>query len=477
IVWSAREALSEAVALTDDTLLEQYLEDLELPWPTVEAGLERAVADGLVVPVVVTSAALRIGGEPLLRVLRRFHPPHRLAVVQDDDGQDRPYEPEDGFVATVVASQWDKEGKPLHLLRVCGGTPGRRPLRNLRTNRTVKVGKWYRLRGPRRAVVQHPGPGSWMACVDDLDLRPGDTLAERVQVRTPLPDPPTVAWWVPDDEAPNGFVDALEAIVRTDPGLSCARDGAGTRIAGTCEDHLHLAIERMEARVSLPVPTYLPPVPYRERPARSSAGIVGTLKHTGEHGLVDAFGEVRIAVSPGDPDVTMTFTDACDDDEALPKRFRPAVKAGLDDGLASGPRGFPVVGAVVTLEHGEYDILCTTEEHMRQAGTLALRKALDHAGTELAEPMCRVELEVPTETTGDVLADLAAHRGQIHGLTNDGETTQLEVESPYRELRTLSNRLSGLTGGRGRLRWKLSHYRRVDMADVVTGREPCRPSR
>ncbi len=476
-VWSAREALSEAVALTDDALLEQYLEDLELPWSIVEVGLERAVAEGTVVPVALTSAAFRVGGEPLLRVLARFHPPHRVARVRDHDGRDRPVDPEDGFVATVVASQWDKDGKPLHLLRVCGGSPGRRPLRNLRTGKAMKIGKWYRLRGPRRAVVQHPGVGAWVACFEDVDLRPGDTLAERVEVSVPLPDPPVAAWWVPDDEAPEGFAAALEAVVRTDPALASEHDGRGVRVSGTCGDHLQLAFERIEARLSGPVPAYLPPVPYRERPAKVVDDVVGTLRRTGEHGLVDAFGEVHLQVAPGDPDVAMCFTDACDDEEALPRRFRPAVRHGLEDALAEGPRGYPVVGVVVTLQHGEYDILCSTDEHLRQAGTLALRRGLELAGTELAEPVCTVSLEVPTEKTGDVLADLAAHRGRVQDLANDGETTCLEVESPYRELRTLPARLSGLTGGRGRLRWKLSHYRRVDMAEVVTGREPCRPSR
>lgn len=477
VVWSAREALSEAVALTDDALLEQYLEDLELPWTIVEAGLEKAVADGTVVPVMVTSAALRIGGGPVLEVLGRFHPPHRAASVRDADGLERSVRPDDGFVATVVASQWDKDGKPMHVLRVCAGTPARRPLRNHRTGQTVKIGKWYRLRGPRRAVVQQPGTGAWVACFDELDLRPGDTLAESVEVRAPLPDPPVVAWWVPDDEAPDGFGDVLATIARTDPGLACEPHAGGTRIAGTCDDHLHLTFERIESRLGGPVAAYLPPVPYRERPATAVEGVVGVLEHKGEHGLVDAFGEVRVAVAPGDPDVAMTFADACDDEEALPRRFRPAVRSGLEAGLRAGPRGFPVVGVQVTLEHGEYDILCSTEEHLAEAGTLALRRALEQAGTELAEPLCEVELQVPTETTGDVLSDLAAHRGRVHGLANDGETTCLEVESPYRELRTLSQRLSGLTGGRGKLRWKLSRYRRVDMAEVVTGRESCRPPR
>jgi elongation factor G len=136
-----------------------------------------------------------------------------------------------------------------------------------------------------------------------------------------------------------------------------------------------------------------------------------------------------------------------------------------------------VVGVEVALVHGEYDILCSTEEHLAQAGEIALTRALEEGGTELVEPVCTVDLEVPTQKTGDVLADVAAHRGRVQGLENDGCTTVLEVECPYRELRTLPLRLSALTGGRGRLTWKLSHYRRVDMADVATQREPCRPSR
>lgn len=477
VVWSATEAMAEAVALTDDALLEQYLEDLELPEDVVRTGLERAVAEGVVVPLGLTSAARGIGGEPLLATLGRFHPPSRPLMVQDPDGQKRPCDPADGFVATVVASQWDKAGKPLHLVRVCNGAPTRKGVRNSRTGEPVRIAKWYRLRGPRRAVVQQPGPGAWIACFDDVDLRPGDTLSQGVAVQLPSPDIGPVAWWIPDDEAPAGFRDELRQVAFADAALSIADTADGVRVSGHCDGHLALALERVEARLGVKVPTYWPPVPYRETPSQPVTGVVGLLRRTGEHGLVDAFGEVHVDVAPGDPNVRIDVEDAVTDEEALPTKFRPAVREGFGPALAHGPRGFPVAGVAVTLRHGEYDILSSTEAHLAEAATLALRRALEQAGTEVLEPVHDVVIEVPNEATGDVLAELAAHRGRVQGLATEGETTTIEAQCPYRELRTFPGRLTGLTGGRGRLRTELSHHRKVDMALVTTQREPCRTPR
>ncbi|MEN0068021.1 MAG: GTP-binding protein [Myxococcota bacterium] len=476
VVWSAAESIAEAVALTDDDLLEQYLEDLELPWPVVELGLQEAVRQGTVVPLVITSAAQRIGGKPLLSALGRFQPPHRPVAVRDSDGQTRPCAIEDGFVATVVSSGWDKEGKPFHMVRVCHGAPSRRPVRNLRTGDVVKVAKWYRLRGPRRAVVQRPGRGAWIACYDNLDLQPGDTLAEQVEVALPMPDPPVVAWWIPDDQAPGGTRERLATVAKLDPGLVVEETGAGVQLWGISEGHLQLALQRTEAWLGAPVPVYLPPVPYREVVAGPVSDVSAVLRKTGDHGLVDAFAEIHVSLAPGDPNQGLVFHDAVKDAEALPQRFRPAVQRGVARGCAKGPQGYPVTGVMLTLSHGEYDILCSTDDHFEQVGATALAKALERAGTEFVEPVCTASISVPQDCTGDVIADVAAHRGRVLALETTGCTTTLDIEQPLRELRTLPRRLSGLTGGRGDMRWELSHYRKVDKAHVATQREPCRPT-
>ena len=128
-VAAAWERVCEAVALTDDALLEQYLEDLELPRSVVLQGLARAVADQKILPVLLTSASMRIGAHPLLDALVRWVPAPSPPQVRDGDGRVRPTTDDDGFVGQILSCQWDRQGQPFAIIRVWAGSPGRGPWR------------------------------------------------------------------------------------------------------------------------------------------------------------------------------------------------------------------------------------------------------------------------------------------------------------------------------------------------------------
>jgi elongation factor G len=107
---------------------------------------------------------------------------------------------------------------------------------------------------------------------------------------------------------------------------------------------------------------------------------------------------------------------------------------------------------------GEYDIFMSTDEHFRLAGERAVRHALEQAGSRLLEPWSNIELEAPPQQVGEVLGELAAHRGQVHGVDVDGASARIVAEVPDRELRTFAARLQALTSGRGRFAAAHSRY-------------------
>ncbi len=226
---SAFERVAEAVALTDDDLLERYLEELELPPDEVRRGLPRALAARTLLPLLVTSATRRVGGDALLDALAAWLPPPRAPLVRDHDGQIRPVETQDGFVAEVLAVQRDKEGAPFTLLRVWSGQPPRGGAWiEGRSGRAVRVRKLYRVRGPRRATAQDPGPGSIVATWDPLGVSPGDTLTDggRFEVVGPEPLAPMMDLWVRpvDDRDAERVRDALQEVVRADSALALHTD-------------------------------------------------------------------------------------------------------------------------------------------------------------------------------------------------------------------------------------------------------------
>ena len=75
--------------------------------------------------------------------------------------------------------------------------------------------------------------------------------------------------------------------------------------------------------------------------------------------------------------------------------------------LREGLRGWQVTDCTVTMTESGYISPSTTAAHFRKLTPLVLMAALDQAGTAVCEPMIRVSLEIPAETTGSVLAAVA----------------------------------------------------------------------
>jgi elongation factor G len=230
-------------------------------------------------------------------------------------------------------------------------------------------------------------------------------------------------------------------------------------LAGASHAQLEGLVRELRGRFGLDVDARLPPVTFVERPLAPvlAHGLHRRLKD----GEVAEFGEVWLEVEPGPPEHGWRFVGQVDEDD-LPERFLPAVGEGAHRALRHGPTaGYPVAGVVVRCTGGEYDALESTEQHFETAGELAVRRALEEAGTELLEPWHEVEVHVPGADVGSVLADLAAHRSRVVGLEVIEGDTVVQVHVPESELRTLGRRLEGLTRGRGWFSARTSHYDRV----------------
>ncbi len=463
----ARERVAEAVALTDDDLLEQYLEHLQLDDTVLRRGLSRAVATGDLLPVFLTSATRGIGAGLLLDGIVDLvpAPTERLSPRgRAWDGTPLRIGTEGEFVGQLLATQVDADGAPWHLVRVWRGVPklGAEWVHG-QTGATCRVRKLYRVRGPRRAVVRAPTPGLIVGVWDAIPGRPGDTLTggERLEMALPHIDPPLLAWWIRAVEPLRDaeVAAALRQLVTRDRGLELHTDevSGALLLAAASDVQLSLAVERIQNRYGLRVHHSLPPVGYRETPAGTIEGISGTHVRSGEHGLVSEFGQCELSLGPVASGVE--FVDLVRDDEDLPPKYRPAIDAGARAAMRRGPTaGYPVVGVELRLTGGKYDILQSTDDHFRLAGEKATRTALQRAGTRLLEPWWEVEISAPRVVLGELIHDISAHRGRILGMEVEGDIASLRAHCPYRELRMFPVRLRGLSGGRGRLRWRESHY-------------------
>src|SRR2546425_6286231 len=85
----------------------------------------------------------------------------------------------------------------------------------------------------------------------------------------------------------------------------------------------------------------------------------------------------------------------------------------------------------------------------RIAGSMALKNALAGAKPVLLEPMMRLEVMVPDEMLGEVIADLTSRRGEIFGVEPTSKGTLIHAQAPPAELRPYAPELRSLAQGKG----------------------------
>ena len=460
VASAAWERVVEAVALADEDRLERYLEFLELPEEEILAGLAEGVRDGSFLPVLLTSAALAVGAEPLLDAVVDLCPPpaapRGLAAAAVDD---------ETFLATVLHTTIDPEGRPCTLLRVWSGDAGRGGTFTCgETGAQSRIRKFFAIRGPRRATAHTTGPGAIVGTWDIVDARAGETLTrgERMAL-PPTPLPPVmvrrrVLLERDTDHTRKLLRRAVPVLLRMDGALELEHDPLGDEIvlAGRTDGQLERAARWLVERMGVPVRFELPRVGYREAPIEGSWGVEGV--HRREvAGLVEEYGRCCLDLT-ADADCTELDFQADVEEDLVPRRFLGAVEDGLRTAARSGPlAGYPVVGARVTCVDGQYDMLCSTEDHFHKAAESAMRSALETSGTRLLEPWQTVTVHAPSDAVGAILSDLTSHRGRILDV-RVGREAVIEAHCPEREVTTLSARLGALTGGRAWFEACHSHY-------------------
>lgn len=456
-VRAERERLLEAVALTDEALLETYLEHLDLAPGPVWCGLERAVREGTVLPVLLASASRNIGAHAVLDTMVRLTPDAQSwRLPADAEGAPR-------FVAQWIATRLDEDGAPVALLRVRHGhVQDNQVWQAANGGRTARLRKLYQLRGPRRSKMRFGGPGALIASWDLPPGRPGEAFTDGPHVPLEPPRPGPVMAWLQVSAAAGTRLDqvatAVERALLVDPSVRVDGDPAEGPIvlSGAYARQLDLFVDWMRHRFGLALHSGPAPVAYLERPARAVQGVHGL--HRKEAGdLVSELGEVWLDVEPAEIGAALEFSCTADPFD-LPAKFVPAVARGVAMALQAGPQGYETRGVRVTCVGGEHDMMESEGAHFEEAGRLAMQAALLQAGTELWEPWSDVHLFVPGADVGGVLADLAAHGGRVLGMQVADDETSIRAHCPDREVRSLSARLESLTHGRGWFVARPSHH-------------------
>ncbi len=466
-VDAARTQLFEAIAESDDTLLEKYLEGEEITTEEAFDGIRKGIAEGLIIPVLAASAERVIGIDRLLDVIAGSAPsPSDLDRWITEDGDEVPCDPDGPFAAYAFKTYVDPYAGRLSVLRIVGGRcRSDEALTNPRTDSAERLGGISHLTGKERSSVDEAIAGDIISVAKLRDSSTFDSLCkpEKVISFEPVELPePTTAFAI-EARARGEEEKVFEAIRRVtdeDPSLKLERsDDTGEDIlAGLAQMHVEFALERIQRRYGVEVEAKAPRVPFKETISGSARAQGRYKKQTGGRGQ---FGDARIELSPLPRGEGFEFENGIVGG-AIPRQFIPAVEKGIIEAMRQGTiAGYPVVDVKVRLYDGQFHTVDSSEAAFKVAGSMAFKNAVADANPVLLEPFVKVEVLAPTELVGDIMGDLSGRRGRPMGMEQRGERQVIQAEVPQIEMLTYARDLRSITGGRANFHIESGHYEEV----------------
>ena len=466
-----RERLVEAVAESDEKLMEKFFDSGSLTNEDLVAGLRKQIIGGKIYPVLYTSATGNIGVQALLNAIVNFLPDAtaRGSVTGKDTQRkeiQRKIADNESLSAFVFKTFSDPFTGRISLFRVYSGTLTTE-LQPFNANRSVteRLGSIVLLQGKTQVPIPKLHAGDIGAVAKLKETQTGDTLCDKAHLITY----PAVKWIEPvisfaiepksrgDEEK---ISTAIHKLMDEDLGLRYTREPQTKEflISGQGQMHVEISVARLKKRYGVEVLLHPPKVPYRET-IKGKADVQG--KHKKQSGGHGQYGDCKIRMEPMPRGSDFEFVNEIFGG-AIPRNFIPAVEKGIQEARQKGVlAGFPTVDFRVVLYDGSYHDVDSSEMAFKIAGSLAFKKGIKEAKPILLEPIMNVEVQGPEEFAGDLMGDLNSRRGRVQGMEVRGHTTIIKAQVPLAEMLSYASDLTSKTGARGSYTMEFSHYDEV----------------
>jgi elongation factor G len=451
---AARAEMLEALAEYDDHLLEELLEDMVPPQEEIVRDLRLELGADLIVPVFLGVAQADYGVRPLLEALVKEAPAPE--VTRHHRGIAAEGEP----LGQVLKTFYTPQGGKLSLVRVWRGE-----INDGDSLNGDRLGGIYDLMGNQQTSLTRAEAGQVVAIARLDHAQTGQTLGTGATPPDPLPqaprlDPVYALAIMPAHRSDEVKLSAAIAkLLEEDPSLAWEQHGDTHEVIlwGQGDVHLNLAIDRLHRKYNLPMTSHLPQVPYKETIRQGVDSVHGRYKHqSGGHGQ---FGDVYLSIQPLPRGEGFVFKETIVGG-VVPRQYIPSVETGVREYLHHGPLGFPVVDVAVTLTHGSYHNVDSSDLAFKQAARLAMQEGMVTGQPTLLEPIVRVEISVPNLYTASVLKLISGRRGQILGYDSKTDWSGWDLVCgyvPQAEMQTMILELRSLTMGVGFFQWTYDH--------------------
>ena len=484
-VEMARDALIEAVSVTDDELMMKYLEGEAVTDQEVEAALAVGTRTGDVVPVFCGSASANVGVSELLDYCIKCapSPKERIDVgIDTKSGDEVEISPEgDKLCALVFKTLADPYVGKLTLFKVLSGTmKSDSTVHNLSAGRDERVGQLFVIKGKENIPVTQISAGDIGAVAKLQETNTNDVLTVKGATVKPkgIEFPQSVMTMAvqplakgDEDKIGNG----LARLAEEDPTFKVEKSAETSEIliSGLGDLHLEIMCSRLHSKFGAEVELSTPSIPYRET-IRGSVKVEG--KHKKQSGGRGQYGHVWLEISPGsgEGDDELEFVDNIFGG-AVPRQYIPAVEKGIRETMEEGIiAGYPIVNLKVSLYDGSYHSVDSSEMAFKIAASMALKKGFADANPVLLEPILNVKIVVPESFMGDVMGDLNKKRGKILGMEPQGGNQVIRAQVPMSEMFKYAIDLRSITQGRGSFTTEFSHYEEVPQniaEDIIAARQ------
>ena len=452
------QAMSEAIAETDETLMEKFFEGEPFTTEEIVQGMAAGVRSGQITPVFCGSAVNNQALDMLLYNMDVLLPGADTAAAVGEDANGDPVEvtadPDAPLCAYVFKTVADPFVGKLSYIKVFSGKlTATSNAVNARTNQPERLGKTLTVCGKKQTDTAAITAGDIGAVAKLPTAKTGDTLCDPARVvKLPAPEYPVSTYRMAVKVAKKGdegkVSGALARLIEEDPAITFTVDPETKQqvISGLGTQHLEVAVAKLKNKFGVEITLETPRVPYRESIRKSCKAQGRHKKQTGGHGQ---FGDVWIQFEPIEGE-DIEFAENVFGG-SVPKNYFPAVEKGVRQAAEHGVlAGYPMVGMKATLLDGSYHPVDSSEMAFIMAAKLAYKAAIPEAGPVLLEPIGTLQAHVPADNTGDIMGEVTKRRGRVLGMNPDDEGMQIvEAEVPMAEMQDFTTFLRQLTQGRG----------------------------
>jgi elongation factor G len=473
-VNAAREALVDAVAAADDTLMEKYLEEGSLGEEELAQGLKAAFIRGDLVPVLVGAPTSNVGTRALLDLICSAFPSplERPALkgkknLRTEELAERRPEPTGGLVAQVFRTHYDPFAGTLSYARVFAGSiHASADVYNATQESADRPSHIYIPQGGTKNGVEtkEATTGDIVALTKLKSTATGDTLSSKDDpfCLPPFAEPEALLNFgiaPANSKEEDKLSQYLAKLLEEDPSLRFERDPETKEmlLGGLGQAHIDYVVDRLK-RMGIGVELKEPKVAYRETIKTAIRDIEG--KHKKQSGGHGQFGVGFIHVEPLPRGSGFEFVDAIVGG-AIPRQFIGSVEKGIRESLKKGPlSGHPIVDIRVTLYDGKYHRVDSSDMAFQIAGRKGMKAAFTSpkAKPAILEPYMELDISCPADMVGDVMGDLNSRRGRVNNMVTEGRRGKINASVPMNEVLRYANVLKSLTSGQGSFTMKFDRY-------------------